>query len=104
MINDIQSTSFTNEGYCKRIKSENEFHDIYSQYENQGGKYEDLSLQEICSHFSGLIHQLKESYDAWKVNLVIKIMFHSSKNNDDYRDMFIQKYYALFTNCEATEI
>ena len=59
------------------------FHDIYSHYENKGSKNEGLSLKEICSHFSGLINQLKESYDAWKINLVIRIMFHSLKNNDE---------------------
>ena len=59
MINYIQSRFFNNEEYCEPIKSKDVFYGNYLQYENQSGKNKDLLFEEIRSHFSELINQLK---------------------------------------------
>ena len=44
-------------------------------------------FKDICSHFSKLLNELKESCDVWKINLLAKIVFDFSKDYDEYRDI-----------------
>ena len=70
--------------------------DGYSlQFEIPSNRCKDLSveryLEEFHPHFSELINNLKVLSVAWENNLVVKVMFKSSKDNDEeYRDIFLQ--------------
>lgn len=82
--------------------------DGYSiQFEIPSNRCKDLSvercLKEFRPHFSELINNLKVSYVAWKNNLAVKVMFKSSKDNDEeQRDIFLQYDTDLVRNGNLT--
>lgn len=65
------------------------------KYENMKSKVikTNLSLKGYLKYFilnrSELVYQLRESFDAWNINPVNRVVFTSSTETDEYRDLYL---------------
>ena len=70
------------------------FDDIYTENESNGDRHKNLSLFKIfigvCPHFKDLIDNLKRSDNVWEIQLTVKIVFRSSKDNGEERHLYLK--------------
>ena len=52
-------------------------------------------LNEVCPYLENLITDLKETINTCKIDLSIKIIFRSSKDNGPAKKMFFRSKYIL---------
>ena len=79
----------------KPIKISGAFSGNYVEYKSDSKKYKSISmkkyLNKIREHFRRMING-KRKNGEWKIQLIIKINFISSKNFNDVRNMYIKSY------------
>ena len=80
--------------FCSR-KRDGQWKRIYfsrRKHENQDDKNKNLSLKSYLNFFfsssSELVYQMKESFNAWIINPVNKVVFSSLTETDEYRDIY----------------
>ena len=63
------------------------------KHEIKSDKNKNLSLKGYLKYFilncSELVYQLRESFDAWNINPVNRVVFTSSTETDEYRDLYL---------------
>ena len=69
------------------MKTKTAFNNNYIEIESSGENIFHLP-DEICPDLKNLINNLKKTTDAWKICVFVKIIFRSSKDNGEEREMF----------------
>ena len=69
-----------NENYYKPIKTDGAFNENYMEYESRGDKDRNLSLEDY-------LNIIKPFLKDWKIQLIMRINFISSLDNDELRIM-----------------
>ena len=92
-LRDIRSILDSKEDYYEPIKINNAFNDNYIEYESNGDKDKQLSIEEylhmIKPYWSKMINSHK-TRNEWKIQLVLEISLIYSKYFKDTRTVHIK--------------